>query len=208
MPAAAGQFFYVLEDKLDILFVDDDPILREFAQVHLSTDTVTLNVAEDGLDALDKLAHATPDLMLLDLEMPNMDGFQLLEELGKAGRLDAFPVIVVTGREDVAAIDRAYRAGATSFVVKPLNWRQLSYQIRYVHRTAGNEARLLELQRRAVRERSSAMAALTKVAREGSQFLSTALSRDQSLRPAAAQFAASLHSALEVSTPTVDRRAS
>ena len=51
MPAPAGQFFYVLEDKLDILFVDDDPILREFAQVHLSTDTVTLVVSGDNATA-------------------------------------------------------------------------------------------------------------------------------------------------------------
>lgn len=205
---SGGEFFYVIDDRLTIIYADDDPILREFAQVHLASETVELLTAPDGRELITLLGTTRPDIILLDLEMPNMDGFEVLNHLAADEDLCRIPVIVVTGREDVAAIDRAYKAGATSFVVKPMNWRQLSYQIRYVHRTAGNEARLLELQRRAVRERSSAMAALTKVAREGSQFLSTALSRDQSLRPAAAQFAASLHSALEVSTPTVDRRAS
>jgi DNA-binding response OmpR family regulator len=189
MPAPAGQFFYVLEDRLDILFVDDDPILREFAQVHLSTDTVTLNVAEDGLDALDRLAHATPDLMLLDLEMPNMDGFQLLEELNKAGRLDAFPVIVVTGREDVAAIDRAYRAGATSFVVKPLNWRQLSYQIRYVHRTFSIEHAMIAERDQALRDADRATAQAKAVLTESQNFLATAVGRHPDLRRDAVRYA-------------------
>lgn len=194
-----GEFFYVIDDRLTIIYADDDPILREFAQVHLASETVDLLTVADGRELITLLGAERPDIILLDLEMPNMDGFEVLNHLSANEGLSRIPVIVVTGREDVAAIDRAYKAGATSFVVKPMNWRQLSYQIRYVHRTAGNEARMLDLQRRAMRERTSAIAALNAVAREGSQFLSTALSQDQSLRPAAAQFAASLHSALEVS---------
>lgn len=187
--ATAGQFFYVLEDRLNILFVDDDPILREFAQVHLSTDTVALNVAEDGLDALERLAQATPDLMLLDLEMPNMDGFQLLQALDKAGQLQAFPVIVVTGREDVVAIDRAYRAGATSFVVKPLNWRQLSYQIRYVHRTFCTEHAMIGERDQARGEAEKATAQARAVLRESQDFLAAAVSRHPDLRSDAARYA-------------------
>lgn len=205
---SGGEFFYVIDERLTIIYADDDPILREFAQVHLMSETVDLLTVSDGLELITLLNSTLPDIILLDLEMPNMDGFEVLNHLAADEKLNRIPVIVVTGREDVAAIDRAYKAGATSFVVKPMNWRQLSYQIRYVHRAAGNEARLLDLQRRAVREKTSAMGALNTVAREGSQFLSTALSRDPSLRPAAAQFAASLHSALEVSSPPPDRRAS
>ena len=193
------EFFYVIDDRLTIIYADDDPILREFAQVHLASETVEILTVADGRELITLLAAKRPDIILLDLEMPNMDGFEVLNHLSADEGLSRIPVIVVTGREDVAAIDRAYKAGATSFVVKPMNWRQLSYQIRYVHRMAGNEARMLDLQRRAMRERTSAIAALNAVAREGSQFLSTALSQDQSLRSAAAQFAASLHSALEVS---------
>jgi CheY-like chemotaxis protein len=203
-----GDFFYVIDDRLTIIYADDDPILREFAQVHLASETVDLLTAPDGRELMTLLASTRPDIILLDLEMPNMDGFEVLNHLAGDENLNRIPVIVVTGREDVAAIDRAYKAGATSFVVKPMNWRQLSYQIRYVHRTAGNEARMLELQRQAVRERSSAMAALTKVARAGSHFLATALSKEPSLRPAAAEFAASLQSALDVSGAPPDRMAS
>jgi DNA-binding response OmpR family regulator len=205
---SGGEFFYVIDDRLTIIYADDDPILREFAQVHLASETVELLTVPDGRELITLLAATRPDIILLDLEMPNMDGFEVLNHLGADETLSRIPVIVVTGREDVAAIDRAYKAGATSFVVKPMNWRQLSYQIRYVHRTAGNEAHLLDLQRRAVRERTSAMGALNTVAREGSQFLSTALAKDPSLRPAAAQFAASLQFALEISSRPADRRAS
>lgn len=194
----AGDFFYVIDDQLTIIYADDDPILREFAQVHLASESVELLTVADGRELITLLDTKRPHIILLDLEMPVMDGFEVLQHLAGDEALSRIPVIVVTGREDVAAIDRAYKAGAISFVVKPMNWRQLSYQIRYVHRTAGNEARLLDLQRQAVRERSQAMAALHSVAREGSQFLSAALTRDQALKPAAAQFAASLRSAIEL----------
>ena len=138
----SGEFFYILDEPMRLLFVDDDPILREFAIVHLSTEQARLEVAEDGLRALKALERSTFDLMLLDLEMPNLDGFEVLRRV-RASPLHAnLPIIVVTGREDVRAIDRAYQAGATSFVIKPLNWRLLSYQIRYVLRTCRAETRL------------------------------------------------------------------
>ncbi len=56
----ATLFFYVLEDALRILYVDDDPILREFAQVHLTTDSATISTAEDGVAALEAMAGDVP----------------------------------------------------------------------------------------------------------------------------------------------------
>jgi len=134
-----GTFFYVLEDAVRILFVDDDPIMREFAQVHLATEQAEVVVGADGLEALQAIRDDTFDIVLMDLEMPNMDGFEALTRLRADERTRHLPVVVVTGREDVTAIDRAFQAGATSFLVKPINWRLLSYQVRYVHRTHRNE---------------------------------------------------------------------
>ncbi|HEY3889774.1 MAG TPA: response regulator [Caulobacteraceae bacterium] len=142
MPASsepAQPFFHVLQDELRVLFVDDDPILREFALVHLGTDKAEVKAVGDGDEALALLADWPADIVLLDLEMPRIDGFEVLRRLSESGRLRELPVIVVTGREDIAAIDRAYAAGATSFVSKPLNWRLLSYQIRYVRRACQDE---------------------------------------------------------------------
>ncbi len=128
------RFFYVLDEDVQILLVDDDPILREFAQVNLSSPRTRVDVAPDGVAALEILRQGAHDLVLLDLEMPGLDGFAVLERIRADPVLRQLPVIVQTGREDVAAIDRCFHLGATAFVTKPLNWRLLSYQIRYVLR--------------------------------------------------------------------------
>ena len=137
-----SSFFYVLEDEARFLFVDDDPILREFAQVNLASAAVEVDVASDGVDALEALARSRYDLLLVDLEMPRMDGFDLLAHVRADPATAHLPVVVQTGREDVEAIDRAFRAGATAFVTKPLNWRLLTYQLRFTLRAGRAEAAL------------------------------------------------------------------
>jgi DNA-binding response OmpR family regulator len=191
----AGSFFYVLEDPVRILFADDDPILREFAVVHLSTQTARIDTAEDGAVALECLETNPCDVLLLDLEMPRVDGFEVLKQLRASERFCRLPVIVVTGREDVAAIDRAYAAGASSFIVKPINWRLLSYQIRFIHRNARAEANLLEARSRARADACVARATLRRLASEGLNFLTRALRQSPELRPAAQVYAAALEAA-------------
>jgi signal transduction histidine kinase len=122
-----------------ILVADDDPILREFAIVHLSAPHVEVEVAEDGLFALERLKQGGIDLALVDLDMPRMNGFELIQAIREDRDLAHLPIVVVTGREDMEAVDRAYQAGATSFAVKPLNWRLLSHQLAYVLRNSRNE---------------------------------------------------------------------
>ena len=130
----ADDFFYVLDQPTDILVVDDDPILREFAGVYLSSPAAEVTSVPDGEAALAAIRARRFDVVLLDVDMPGLDGFQVLERIrGDAATVD-LPVIVVTGREDIASIDRAYALGATSFVIKPINWRLLAYQIKYVLR--------------------------------------------------------------------------
>ena len=185
----AGGFFYVLQDATRILFVDDDPIMREFAVVHLSTDTAQVFLAGDGIEALEYVGANTPDIVLLDLEMPRMDGFEVLGRLREDPATRDLPVIMVTGREDVAAIDRAFQAGASSFLVKPINWRLLSYQIRYVLRAGRLEAS------------SSAGQAtdqgLLHLAREGADLVRLAMQGGEELRRSAKRYAAALERAVE-----------
>lgn len=193
---AAGSFFYVLDDPLQLLFVDDDPILREFALVHLSTEQARLTVAEDGEAALRRLRQSTDyDLVLLDLEMPHVDGFEVLATMRADPRTADTPVIVVTGREDVSAIDRAFLAGATSFLVKPINWRLLSYQIRFVHRAHRTEQSLrgARARERGAQDRTGHLRSL---ARDGADLLELALQAGPELRIAAARYASSLKEAV------------
>ena len=187
-----GAFFYVLQDAVRILFVDDDPIMREFGAVHLSTDRAQVTLAGDGLEALQAIAKARPDVVLLDLEMPHMDGFEVLARLRGDPATHDLPVIVVTGREDVAAIDRAYETGATSFLVKPINWRLLSYQIRYVLRAQAREAAHV---RRA--EQGGSSDAMLRLAGEGAELVRQALLGGPELRRKALRYAGLLAEAVE-----------
>lgn len=128
---------FVLDEPARLLVVDDDPILREFASVHLSTPCATIDIACDVATARLHLRDNKYDIVLLDIEMPQVDGFTLLEEIRASEEMKHLPVIMLTGHDDIMSIDRAYQLGANSFATKPVNWRQLSYQIRYVIRTNG-----------------------------------------------------------------------
>ena len=127
-------FFYVLDDAVAILMADDDPIMREFATVYLTTPSAEVTTVNDGAAALAELSKTKYDVVLLDIDMPVMTGFAALKAIRADGATAHLPVIMITGREDMNSIDQAFRLGATSFVVKPVNWRLLAYQIKYVLR--------------------------------------------------------------------------
>jgi len=131
---------FVLDEPLRVLVVDDDPILREFASVYLATPSASIDTACDGAAARLRLDRNVYDVLLLDIEMPQVDGFALLAEIRSNESLKHLPVIMLTGHDDIASIDRAYQLGANSFATKPVNWRQLSYHIRYVVRTSRGQA--------------------------------------------------------------------
>jgi two-component system, sensor histidine kinase and response regulator len=121
---------FVLNEPVRILVVDDDPLLLEFASVYLSTPSASIDTACGAAAARLMLGQNDYDIVLLDIEMPEVDGFTLLAEIRASDK--HLPVIMLTGHDDIVSIDRAYQFGANSFATKPVNWRQLSYQIRYV----------------------------------------------------------------------------
>jgi DNA-binding response OmpR family regulator len=131
---------FVLDEAMRILVVDDDPILREFASVHLTTPSATIDTVADGEAAMRELRARAYDLVLLDIEMPGIDGISLLANIRSDPALHHLPVIMLTAHDDIASIDRSYQVGANSFATKPVNWRQLSYHIRYVLRASRIES--------------------------------------------------------------------
>jgi two-component system, sensor histidine kinase and response regulator len=133
---------YVLDEPTRILVADDDPILCEFAIVHLSSPTAVIETAPDGATALAMLNNGQFDIALLDIGMPGIDGFSLLQKVRAEPKLAHLPVMMLTGNEDIASIDRAFGLGANAFVTKPVNWRLLSYRIRYVLRHSHLEQEL------------------------------------------------------------------
>jgi CheY-like chemotaxis protein len=125
-----------------LLAIDDDPILREFAAVYLSSPTVSVETCACGEEGLQRLRSEPFDFVLCDIDMPGMSGFDVIRELRADPKFVELPVIVITSNEDMASIDRAFEEGADSFVTKPVNWRLLSYYIRFVYRAVKAQARL------------------------------------------------------------------
>lgn len=185
-------FFYVLNERTRLLFADDDPILREFAKVHLTTEKAEVVTAGDGEEAWQTVSTQPLDLVLVDLEMPKLDGFDLVRRMRAEPRFNNLPIIVVTGREDVSAIDRAFNCGATSFVTKPINWRLLSYQVRFTLRAGRAERRLDLAQASAGVEDARASETVRRVYQESAELLALAMRGEPALQAAARRFATML----------------
>jgi DNA-binding response OmpR family regulator len=191
--SAGSGFFYVLDERMRLLFADDDPILREFAKVHLATESAAVSVAGDGEEAWAQLRAEPFDIVLVDLEMPRLDGFGLVKRMRANPRTADLPVIVCTGREDIAAIDRAFECGATGFVTKPINWRLLSYQVRFVMRSQRTETSL-ELARAGVGEEQARTGSLARtMLKESAELLAMAMTGSEAMRQAAKRYAGVLN---------------
>jgi DNA-binding response OmpR family regulator len=135
---------FVLNEPTRVLLADDDRVLCEFGAVHLSSPVAVIETAPDGEAAWSMLTRGDFDIAVLDIDMPRLDGFSLLDRIRADAKLKHLPVMMLTYLEDIASIDRAYTLGADAFSTKPVNWRLLSYQIRYVLRASRAERRLDE----------------------------------------------------------------
>ena len=125
-----------------VLVIDDDATMRVLVSETLGPDGVEVVEAHDGPAGLAALHARTPDLVLLDVQMPGVDGFTVCEEIRALPACADLPVVMMTGLEDVESIRRAYEVGATDFVTKPLQWLILAHRVRYLLRASVNVAEL------------------------------------------------------------------
>ena len=114
-----------------VLVVDDDAFSRAVVsrKVAKFSDVVE---AEDGLEALKRLQSMEFDLAIVDLEMPNFNGLDLIKCVRSHPTLKHIPILVLTGNESRSALEGALTAGATSFLLKPLNWKTFGEHISHV----------------------------------------------------------------------------
>ncbi len=119
-----------------ILVVDDDPATRMLARAALEQQGCRVEEAENGTDGISVLASVKPDLILLDVMMPGVDGFSVCEQVRKLPGRERIPVCMMTGLEDTDSIHRAYQAGATDFITKPINWLILGHRVSYILRAS------------------------------------------------------------------------
>jgi CheY-like chemotaxis protein/HAMP domain-containing protein len=111
------------------LIVDDDPTIQAIARKLLTDNNIHVAVASNGKQALETLQHERFDIILLDLMMPEMSGFEVLEQLKAHPVYNNIPVIVVSSITDKESIVRALSNGATDFVIKPFNYNELLARI-------------------------------------------------------------------------------
>ncbi len=118
--------------KQDILIVDDDATIRLLMKEALADDAYNVTDASNGLDALDMIKANPPDMVLLDVTMPGMNGFDVCTEIRKLYGDTNISIVMVTALEDAESIERSYHVGATDFIIKPINWDTFPYRIRYL----------------------------------------------------------------------------
>ncbi|PWB82595.1 MAG: response regulator [Methylocystaceae bacterium] len=115
-----------------ILTVDDSRTMREMLLLALSDAGFSVVQAEDGVHGLQVLESETPDVIVTDINMPRLDGFGFIEGVRRHERHRAVPILVLTTESDGEKKDRARRAGATGWIVKPFNPAKLVDAIRRV----------------------------------------------------------------------------
>ncbi len=118
-------------DRALILVVDDEPRMTRFIRMNLELDGYRVMEAHDGLEALDKARTQLPDLIILDVMMPELDGFETLEVLREVSDV---PVIMLTVRSDEEDKVRGLELGADDYVTKPFGARELASRIKAVLR--------------------------------------------------------------------------
>ena len=130
-------------EKLRVLVADDDPIARELITARLASLACECEEAEDGIVAWQAIMTNSFDMAIVDLSMPNLDGFELLRCVRNHPRTKHLPMVVVTSLQDQSSIEEALASGATSFLTKPINWTTFSAHIGYLLKLShkANEAR-------------------------------------------------------------------
>jgi signal transduction histidine kinase len=156
-----------LNRTASILVVDDDPVVRSLMRATLENDNFEVIEAVDGVEGCQLYEKHRPDLLLVDVIMPRMDGYELCREL--RGRLASayVPIVVATSLDDVPSIAQAYDAGATDFIPKPINWLVLNHRVRYILRASRAFQELRRNQERLIAAKDAAEAA----SRSKSEFL-------------------------------------
>ena len=127
----------IVKPRPRILVVDDEPVMRTITESVLSQHEFAVSTANSAEQAILMISEGfVPDLLLLDVLMPGMNGFEACRILRRKHRLEHLPIIMLTALDDQVSIDEAYRCGATDFITKPLNIPLLPHRIRYLLRSS------------------------------------------------------------------------
>lgn len=130
-----------------ILVVDDDPMQQILVRETLLRAGYRCEIAEDGNVGIEKSFALLPDLVILDVMMPGLDGFSVCSELRQHSVTESTPVLMMTALDDLGSIEKAFEAGATSFQTKPIDVKILPHHVKYMLRAATFEQNTLKAKR-------------------------------------------------------------
>lgn len=115
--------------KSKILVVDDSPTIRKFMTIALKVKGFEIISASDGMEALELLPNTKVDLIITDLNMPNIDGFNLISRIRSNEAYTNTPIIVMSNLSDNEDIERALQLGANSYIIKPFDQNSIIKEI-------------------------------------------------------------------------------
>ena len=119
-----------------VLVVDDDSAMRDVLERILETENLTVHTAADGKDALQKTLSLRPDLILLDINMPNLDGLTLCKAIRSNKDTQNIAVIILTGHTTRGRVEECMEAGADDYLAKPFKMEELVMRVHAMFRTA------------------------------------------------------------------------
>jgi diguanylate cyclase (GGDEF)-like protein len=119
------------EERPIVVLADDDPSIRLMVRHVLESEDFDIVEASDGLEAIKAVEKHHPALILLDAVMPGIDGFTTCQQIKEKGHTD-IPVMMITGLDDDASVERAYEVGAIDFITKPIKWAVLKHRVKSV----------------------------------------------------------------------------
>ena len=127
-----------MSERPKVLVIDDEPGVRELISEALSISEITAVQAADGLEALSFLRRERFDLLILDINMPKLDGLALLEKLRTEGM--SVPVLMLSARADKADINQGLRIGADDYLTKPFSIEELVLRVKAIMRRSKGES--------------------------------------------------------------------
>jgi DNA-binding response OmpR family regulator len=118
------------EERPLILVVDDEPLALDIAEMSLARHGFSPIVARGGEEGWQRILNDKPDLVLLDITMPDIDGFEVFERIRSSDEIQTMPVIFVTARDDLEHKVRGLELGAIDYITKPYNPNELVARVR------------------------------------------------------------------------------
>ncbi len=147
-----------------VLIADDDYMQRLPMSAALEGAGFLVEEAENGNQAFELYQQNKPDLVILDVIMPDMDGFETCRRIRASAAGKHIPILMLTALDNVDSINQAYRDGATDFLTKPVNWTLLGHKVNYLLRTANIAQTLVMREQELVNSQFEIIQRLTKAA--------------------------------------------